>query len=76
VTRRGTSARPYLAVEPEALRLIAEEGMTDIAHLLRPGHLQQLAGPARHCSPHHRMPCTSEASAEGGAYLLKSGIGV
>ena len=30
-------------VEPEALRLLAETAMTDIAHLLRPGHLQQLA---------------------------------
>ena len=32
-----------LKVEPEALRLIAQEGMKDIAHLLRPGHLQQLS---------------------------------
>lgn len=32
-----------LQVEPEALRLLAAEAMTDIAHLLRPGHLQQLA---------------------------------
>jgi hypothetical protein len=32
-----------LHVEPEALRLLASEAMTDIAHLLRPGHLQQLA---------------------------------
>ena len=32
-----------LKVEPEALRLVASEGMKDIAHLLRPGHLQQLA---------------------------------
>ena len=30
-------------VEPAALRLLAGEAMTDIAHLLRPGHLQQLA---------------------------------
>jgi fumarate hydratase class I len=30
-------------VEPEALRLIAAEAMKDIAHLLRPGHLAQLA---------------------------------
>ena len=35
--------RRVLKVEPEALRLVAQEGMTDIAHLLRPGHLQQLA---------------------------------
>ena len=30
-------------VSPEALRLLASEAMTDIAHLLRPGHLQQLS---------------------------------
>jgi fumarate hydratase, class I len=32
-----------LAVEPTALRLIAEQAMIDINHLLRPGHLAQLA---------------------------------
>ena len=32
-----------LKVEPEALRLLAATAMVDIAHLLRPGHLQQLA---------------------------------
>jgi len=32
-----------LSVEPEALRLLSAQAMTDIAHLLRPGHLQQLA---------------------------------
>ncbi|MEO5899348.1 MAG: fumarate hydratase [Ilumatobacteraceae bacterium] len=30
-------------VEPEALTLITQEAMHDIAHFLRPGHLQQLA---------------------------------
>ena len=30
-------------MEPEALRLISAQAMADIAHLLRPGHLQQLA---------------------------------
>jgi fumarate hydratase class I len=30
-------------VEPEALRLLTATAMRDIAHLLRPGHLQQLA---------------------------------
>lgn len=29
-------------VEPEALTLLAREAMVDIAHLLRPSHLQQL----------------------------------
>ena len=32
-----------LKVKPEALTAIAAEGMTDIAHLLRPAHLQQLS---------------------------------
>ena len=30
-------------VAPEALSLLAREAMDDVAHLLRPGHLQQLA---------------------------------
>ena len=34
--------REFLVVEPEALRLLAEQAMTDINHLLRPGHLAQL----------------------------------
>ena len=32
----------FLKVEPEALRLLTATAMYDIAHLLRPGHLQQL----------------------------------
>src|SRR5438876_9220736 len=32
----------FLQVEPEALRLLTYEAMHDIAHLLRPTHLQQL----------------------------------
>jgi fumarate hydratase class I len=32
-----------LKVEPQALTLLAETAMHDIAHYLRPGHLQQLA---------------------------------
>jgi fumarate hydratase, class I len=32
-----------LVVEPEALSLLAEQAFIDINHLLRPGHLQQLA---------------------------------
>ena len=35
--------RRFLKVEPEALRLLTAEAMRDIAHLLRPGHLAQLA---------------------------------
>lgn len=35
--------RKMLKVEPEALTAITTAGMTDIAHLLRPAHLQQLS---------------------------------
>src|SRR5947207_235255 len=34
--------RTFLQVEPETLRLLTETAMHDIAHYLRPGHLQQL----------------------------------
>jgi fumarate hydratase class I len=33
----------FLKVEPAALRLLAAQAMTDIAHLLRPAHLQQVS---------------------------------
>jgi fumarate hydratase class I len=33
----------FVRVEPAALTLITQEAMRDIAHFLRPGHLQQLA---------------------------------
>src|SRR5438045_4078852 len=33
----------FLRIEPEALSLLTREAMRDIAHLLRPGHLSQLA---------------------------------
>ena len=35
--------RTFLAVEPAALTRLTSEAMRDIAHLLRPGHLAQLA---------------------------------
>ncbi len=35
--------RSFLRVEPEALTLLTREAMRDIAHLLRPSHLAQLA---------------------------------
>ena len=38
-----TAGRTFLQVEPEALRLLAFEAIRDIQHLLRPGHLAQLA---------------------------------
>src|SRR4051812_44579635 len=37
------AGRSFLQVAPEALRLLTATAMRDIAHLLRPGHLQQLA---------------------------------
>ena len=36
-------ARDMLVVEPEAIRLLAEQAFIDINHLLRPAHLKQLA---------------------------------
>ena len=33
----------FLSVEPEALRRLADEAMADLAHLLRPAHLEKLA---------------------------------
>jgi len=37
------NGKTFLQVAPEALTLLTREAMRDIAHLLRPGHLQQLA---------------------------------
>ena len=37
------AGKKVLQVEPEAVRMLSAQAMTDIAHLLRPGHLQQLA---------------------------------
>ncbi|MBP1850959.1 fumarate hydratase [Rhizobium halophytocola] len=37
------NGRDMLMVEPEGLRLLAESALSDINHLLRPGHLKQLA---------------------------------
>ncbi|MGH3068201.1 MAG: fumarate hydratase [Streptosporangiaceae bacterium] len=42
ITKRHAFGRDFLEVDPEVLTLIAREGMRDIAHLLRPGHLRQL----------------------------------
>ncbi len=42
----GTVETPlgrFVRVSPEALTLLTQEAMHDIAHFLRPGHLQQLA---------------------------------
>lgn len=43
VERISLGGRDFLTVEPEALRLLAFEALRDISHLLRPGHLSQLA---------------------------------
>jgi len=42
-TVEGPGGRTFLEVSPEALTNLCTEAMTDIAHLLRPAHLQQLA---------------------------------
>jgi fumarate hydratase class I len=42
ITTRGAFGREFLEVDPGVLTLLAREGMRDIAHLLRPGHLRQL----------------------------------
>ncbi|MDR6863961.1 fumarate hydratase [Phycicoccus sp. 3266] len=41
-TVEGPGGRTFLQVEPEALRLLTETAMHDIAHYLRPAHLAQL----------------------------------
>jgi len=43
VSRVEAAGRTFLQVEPEALRLLTDTAMRDIAHLLRPAHLAQLA---------------------------------
>ncbi|MSY17424.1 MAG: fumarate hydratase, partial [Actinobacteria bacterium] len=48
ITSEGVSTvsaegRTFLQVDPGALRLLAYEAIKDISHLLRPGHLEQLA---------------------------------
>jgi fumarate hydratase class I len=41
-TVEGPGGRTFLEVAPEALRLLTDEAMHDIAHYLRPAHLAQL----------------------------------
>ncbi len=43
VSQVETPLGTFLKVEPEALTLLTQTAMRDIAHLLRSGHLQQLA---------------------------------
>jgi len=42
VTEVEAGGRRFLEVDPSVLTLLAKQAMLDIAHLLRPGHLQQL----------------------------------
>ena len=42
VAQRTFGDHTILEVDPEGLRRLAEEAFSDINHLLRPGHLQQL----------------------------------
>ncbi|MCC6226008.1 MAG: fumarate hydratase [Microthrixaceae bacterium] len=42
ITTFEAGGERFLRVEPEALTLLTSTAMRDIAHLLRPGHLQQL----------------------------------
>src|SRR6478736_4664386 len=41
-TAAGPGGRQFLTVEPDALRLLTDTAMHDIAHFLRPAHLTQL----------------------------------
>src|SRR4051812_30279800 len=43
ISTEDTALGRFVRVAPEALTLITQEAMHDIAHFLRPGHLQQLA---------------------------------
>ena len=42
-TVEGPGGRTFLEVDDEAIRLLTATAMRDISHLLRPGHLAQLA---------------------------------
>jgi fumarate hydratase, class I len=42
VRTRKAFGKEFLEVDPGVLTMLAREGMRDIAHLLRPGHLRQL----------------------------------
>jgi fumarate hydratase, class I len=43
VSSLEAAGKRFLRVEPEGLTLLTQQAMRDIAHLLRPGHLAQLA---------------------------------
>ena len=43
VSTHTVDGKEYLKVENEGIRLLTQQAMEDVAHLLRPGHLQSLA---------------------------------
>ena len=43
VSTTEIDGRKFLSVEPEGLRKLSQQAMIDIAHLLRPAHLEQLS---------------------------------
>jgi len=57
VSTTQVDGRTILTVEPAALRVLAFEAIKDISHLLRPGHLAQLAAILRdpEASPNDRF---------------------
>jgi fumarate hydratase class I len=42
VERKTINGQEYLVVSPEAMKMLSEQAFGDVAHLLRPAHLQQL----------------------------------
>ena len=48
VSTIDVKGKKILQVEPEALTLLSEHAFTDIAHLLRPGHLQVVCYTLQH----------------------------
>ena len=47
---KGPDGKEFLKIDPEALRLLSSKAMIDIAHLLRPSHLQSLSNIVQHVS--------------------------
>jgi fumarate hydratase class I len=60
VTRREAFGRSFLEIEPEVLTHLSRTAFRDIAHLLRPSHLAQLASILRdpEASPNDRYVAT------------------
>ena len=58
------SGRELVTVQPEALRALSKQAFIDIAHLLRPGHLAQLAHDPRRPRGHLQRPLRRPRPAE------------